>query len=876
MILGYLRHWELKKLENDPSPDTPVEHELTRLQDRISALELEQVRLKQDLEASCWETTQYLNLIMGADDIIYETDAAGHFIFFNPVSERITGYSKEELTGRHYLDLIHPDYRAEASRVYGKQFSYKISDTYFEFPLVTKDNREVWLGQHVQLRMKEDELVGFQAIARDITKQKQSAVALKEYQEQLETMVEQRTFELKKKNVTLEHKIFERKQAEAALRESEERYRTILETIEDGYYECDLAGNLTFFNEAMVRIHEHPKAELLGMNNQKFTDTRNAKKMFRDYGQVYLTGKPCKGIEFEIITESGGKKAIENSISLIRDSAGKPVGFRGICRDITELKRAQAALKESEERYRTIIETIEDGYYESNLAGRLTFFNDALARLHEFSREEFIGMHSRDYTDARNAQLLQQEFNRVYQTGRPLKGLQYEFTTKTGKRKQNEISVSLMRDSSGEPAGFRGICRDISERKQAELALQKTHAKIALLLNSISSILVALSDENRIIFWNTKAEEQFGLLEKEVLGKPLGDLGIHWDSNQIETSIARCRKENTLVGLDNLKFLQTDGKEGILGLRITPLFGEDFSDVGILIQGANITRRKILESQLTQAQKLESIGQLAAGIAHEINTPTQYVGDNIRFLQTSFEDLTHIIRKYGALKEGVRKGEALDGFLNEVEEAIQGADLGYLTEEIPKAFQQTLEGLERVSRIVQSMKAFAHPGKEEKVAVDINKAIENTMVVARNEWKYVADLITDLDPSLPFIPCIPGDINQVILNVLVNAAQAVSEAVGDGSNGKGKISISTRRDEPWVEIRISDTGKGIPPEIQSKIFDPFFTTKEVGKGTGQGLAISHTAVVERHQGSITVESERGQGATFKIRLPIKDSVDARG
>ncbi len=250
------------------------------------------------------------------------------------------------------------------------------------------------------------------------------------------------------------------------------------------------------------------------------------------------------------------------------------------------------------------------------------------------------------------------------------------------------------------------------------------------------------------------------------------------------------------------------------------------------------------------------------------------MGDNVRFLQTSFDDLNNVLSKYGALREGIKEGNTYGGLLAEVEEAIQEADLDYLIQEIPRSIHQTLEGVERVSRIVQSMKAFAHPGKAEKTGVDINKAIENTIMVARNEWKYVADLITDLDPSLPLTPCIPGDINQAILNVLVNAAQAVSETVGDGSDGKGKISISTRQDGDWVKIGISDTGKGIPEEIRSKIFDPFFTTKEVGKGTGQGLAISHTAVVERHGGSITFDTESGQGTTFIIRLPLRETGNA--
>ncbi|MBA4394228.1 MAG: histidine kinase [Desulfobacca sp.] len=451
----------------------------------------------------------------------------------------------------------------------------------------------------------------------------------------------------------------------------------------------------------------------------------------------------------------------------------------------------------------------------------------------------------------------------------------YEFTglRKDGKPVPIEIS-STVGTHQGRSSSF-AFLRDITERKQGEETLIRTYAKMTRLINSISSILIAVSEEDRIVFWNTAAEREFRLSELEIIGKPLGALGIQWDWDRIKEGISQCRRENRNLGLDNVKFIQGTGKDGLLGLRLTPLMGEEFLGTGILIQGANITNRKIIESQLTQAQKLESIGQLAAGIAHEINTPTQYVGDNVRFLQTSFEGISKVLKKYHGLKEGVREGKNPEALIDELEELIESVDMDYLTEEIPRAIQQTLEGVTRVSRIVGSMKEFAHPGKVEKVFIDINKAVENTILVARNEWKYVAELTTALDPSLPQVSCIPGDINQVLLNVLVNAAQAVAEVVRDGSEGKGEISFSTRKvDDTRIEIRISDTGKGIPEGIQGKIFDPFFTTKEVGKGTGQGLAISYKAIVERHAGSITFQTEMGQGTTFIIGLPIEDSIDA--
>jgi signal transduction histidine kinase len=275
-----------------------------------------------------------------------------------------------------------------------------------------------------------------------------------------------------------------------------------------------------------------------------------------------------------------------------------------------------------------------------------------------------------------------------------------------------------------------------------------------------------------------------------------------------------------------------------------------------------------MEGQLAQSQKLESIGQLAAGIAHEINTPTQFVGDNTRFLQESFEDISKLLGRYGELLSAAESDGVSEELVREVRKAVEEADVEYLSEEIPKAIEQSLEGIERVSRIVRAMKEFSHPGVEEKTAVDLNKVIESTVTVSRNEWKYVSDLEMTLDSGLPLVPCLPGEFSQVVLNMIMNASHAIADVVGDGSGEKGKIRMSTSREGDSVEVRISDTGGGIPEGVRERVFDPFFTTKEVGKGTGQGLAISYDVVVNKHGGSISFESEEGKGTTFIIRLPI--------
>ncbi|HYV32039.1 MAG TPA: PAS domain S-box protein, partial [Candidatus Binatia bacterium] len=257
---------------------------------------------------------------------------------------------------------------------------------------------------------------------------------------------------------------------------------------------------------------------------------------------------------------------------------------------------------------------------------------------------------------------------------------------------------------------------------------------------------------------------------------------------------------------------------------------------GVLTVARDVTQRKMLEVQLRHAQKLESIGQLAAGIAHEINTPTQFIGDNARFLKDAFTDLNRVLQRQHQLLQAIKAKTVTEEMVCEVEKVATAADIDYLAAEIPKAIQQSLDGVDRVARIVGAMKEFSHPGTNEKTLVDLNRSIESTLTICCNEWKYVAEMITDLDPNLPPVPCLPGEINQTILNVVVNAAHAIADVVGDGSNGKGTIRVSTRHDGDWAEIRIRDTGTGIPEPARNRVFDPFFTTKGVGKGTGQGLA----------------------------------------
>lgn len=408
--------------------------------------------------------------------------------------------------------------------------------------------------------------------------------------------------------------------------------------------------------------------------------------------------------------------------------------------------------------------------------------------------------------------------------------------------------------------------REIAGRRQAEEMLWASRERHRLLIEDLpfGVFRLAPGNDGGFLMANRAMLRMFDFTcHGNLLRSRIADI---FEDAEDWTSLREQLMAEERVIAAEARLCKADGTPMWGGITVSVILDEsgDVAHINGLIE--DITERKLLETQLAQAQKLEAMGQLAAGIAHEINTPIQYVGDNTRFVQDSCQSLIALLETYQRLLAKADVGEELlDAFRTAAEEA----DLEYLAEEIPTAVQQSLEGVGRVTEIVRAMKEFSHPDTDEKSPTDINKTIESTVTLARNEWKYVAEMAMDFDTDLPLVPLLLGDIKQVILNILVNASHAIADTIAEPGADKGTITIATRRVDPWAEIRISDTGGGIPEEARSKIFDLFFTTKAVGRGTGQGLAISRAVVVEKHDGAITFESELGKGTTFIIRLPLE-------
>jgi PAS domain S-box-containing protein len=408
----------------------------------------------------------------------------------------------------------------------------------------------------------------------------------------------------------------------------------------------------------------------------------------------------------------------------------------------------------------------------------------------------------------------------------------------------------------------------ITASGHAERALRESEERWRTLLAHMREIVILVDPDGLVTYTSPASERWLGYGADELVGRKVTAVTHVDDVAALTSALNRC--EPARPSSLTYRLQAQDGswrwlESTIVCLREDPLVG------GVLITCADITDRLALEHERERldldrrvSQRLEAVGQLAAGIAHEINTPLQFVGDSVTFLEEAVDELLALTGLYRTTlysSSPIPVAERRQA----MRDAEEQADLEYLCERIPAAFARTADGIARVRSIVFAMKRFSHTSSTELAPADINEAIQTTLAVCRNEYKYVANVVVDL-AELPPITCNIGELNQVFLNLIINAAQAIEEKVAD-TGEQGEIRISSRADGSEVVIVIADDGPGVPSELQDRIYEPFFTTKEVGKGTGQGLALARNTIA-RHAGSMACTSSPGAGATFTIRLPL--------
>jgi PAS domain S-box-containing protein len=583
---------------------------------------------------------------------------------------------------------------------------------------------------------------------------------------------------------------------------------------------------------------------------------------------------------------------------------GELRGFLALYQDITERKRAEAELVRyaedlevskaaQEEHTKELARLVEELAQERDLLGTVMdnlpdyiFYKDCESRfvrtnpahakaLGLSDPRQAVGKTDFDFFSQEEAEAYFRDEQQVIARGQPLIGKVEKVSQPDGQLQWRLTTKVPVRDTQGRVTGLVGIARDITERMQAEEILRASEERYRELFENASDMLYTTGLDTRLTSLNRVGQQVLGYSAQEAMQLDLRELVAPKHHEVIRRSRERLLAGDTDITME-VEVATKDGRPMTLELKPRLIF-RGGKPVGVQGIARDITGRDAAELELRHTQKLESVGRLASGIAHEINTPIQFVGDNTRFLQDSFGGLQTLLAKYQELRNAAESGSLNPNLLDEVRRAEEASDCSYVLEEIPNALSQTLDGVTRVATIVRAMKEFAHPESKEMAAADLNRALLSTVTVARNELKYVADVETEFG-DLPLVVCNVGDLNQVFLNLLVNAAHAINENV-KGTGERGKIRVCTSAEGSNILVSIADTGCGIPDANRTRVFDPFFTTKEVGRGTGQGLAIARSVVVDRHKGSLTFESEVGKGTTFYIRLPVDPggcSKEARG
>jgi PAS domain S-box-containing protein len=515
----------------------------------------------------------------------------------------------------------------------------------------------------------------------------------------------------------------------------------------------------------------------------------------------------------------------------------------------------QEAIRVSEANFRAFFESMSDMIAVTTLAGRIEYANIAFQERLGYSAEELVAIHVFDLNPTSRRTEAEAVFSAAVRRER--QDCSLPLMTKGGGLIPVETRIWSGRWNGADCVFV--LSKDLTEEQEAQQRFERLFRNNPALMAFFSFSDRRFKDVNEAFLTG------LGYSRAEIVDKTGVELGLYPHPEQMTAALNELQTSAHIANVD-LQLRRKDGGliEGLLSGEVIRHQGQQY----FLVVMLDITERKRLEADLGHARKLEAVGQLAAGIAHEINTPTQYVGDGVHFLREAFEGYQRLVSQYRHAVEVLERVGGQESLVSEIRKAEEEIDLNYLDANVPGSFESCQDGVSRISTIVRAMKEFAHPDQRDKAPADLNQALQTTLAIAKSEYKYVADVTTEFG-ALPPVLCHVGDLNQVFLNLIVNAAQAIGDVVGQ-RGAKGTIRIRTLAEGRLVRIDIGDTGSGIPESIRHRIFDPFFTTKGVGKGTGQGLAIARSIVVSKHRGSLTFESEVGKGTTFTIRLPIDE------
>lgn len=760
---------------------------------------------------------------VGAGAYIVEADK---IVSVSPLYEKMTGYSAPELIGSTLLDYIHPDDRDTVRKKKLKKLKAAGREP-FEYRFIRKDGETVWFME-VSGPAARDEADALMGSVMDVTGLKPAADF-----------------------ATLQ----------------QDRYRAVLQEMGESYYETDLQGNLTFVNERLARTLGYSRKELLGMNYRQYSDRTTTEKIKKLYDRTYRTGKSFTGFEGIYVRKDGSVRHSEISGALMRDAQEKPAGFRCLSRDITQRTAMEEALRKSEERYRTTLEDMGEGYTELDLEGNWIFANNAAAGSLGYVPGQLVGMNFKQVTDEHTAKKMSELFDGLYQTGQPFKGEEAVFISRGGIRIIHEISGALMRDDRKKPFGFRLLSRDISSRKWAEEALLQSEAKYVSIIESIDAAFFETDLTGVITFANDKTCRELGFTRDELLRMSSAQLQDEDHARKTYDAFAQVYKTGAALKDFHYQVIRKDGTKADYELSISLIRDASGKPVGFRALSFDVTRKKRAEELIRKSEqslreyseKLEqnvkertaelekakiaaeaasrAKSNFMASISHEFQTPLNAVIGFTKVLRD---------RMFGELNE------KQDEFLRYIADA--GMSLSRIITEILEASRVSSGGIKLNLSLVSLPGLLAKTSRmvdnlvrEKKHAFTMNIEPEANIRVEADEQK----------------------IEQVVFHLFSNAVKYTAPG------GKINVRAFRRKDaSPGVDtvvIEVEDTGRGIKAEDIPRLFQAFGTLSSPytpsGEGIGMGLALTRQ-LVEMHGGKIEVESEPGRGSRFTVCLPL--------
>jgi two-component system cell cycle sensor histidine kinase/response regulator CckA len=774
----------------------------TFLQDRL-IVTFNDITERKQVELALWESRQqFQGLVETLYDLIWEVSPEGHYTYISPRVKDILGYEPEEIIGKKPFEMMPAEEGQRVSEIFASLRAQQKPIIALENINHHKDGHPVIMETSaLPFYDSKGNFKGYRGTDRDITK---------------------------------------RKQAEEARRESEEKYHSILENIDELYFELDLKGNITFFNDSVCSISGYAPSEAMGMNYRQYTSPETAKQVKALFGNIYLSGENSSISDFDFIDKDNSIHTLELSVKLLKNPAGEAVGFRCIGRDITDRKRTEAEKRRTEERYRTLFSRASDGIFIMTIEGKIVEVNEAFARMHGYSVEEMLQMNLKDFDTPQASQMALERMRRLL-AGESLT-FEVEHYHKDGHVFPLEVSASMI--SSREESYIQCFHRDITERKQAGEALEASEQKYRLLAeNSVAAIWTA-NFAGGFTYVSSVIEKLLGYTVDEVMEIQMPGIVVKEDYENLmmilSAELAKPKEERLLSYSEQIRCKRKDGNVLDTEINVAWLKDNQGNIIGLQGNTSDITERKKAEeekaklgTQLQQAQKMESVGRLAGGVAHDFNN-------------------------------------MLGLILGHAEMALDNVDPAL---PIHADLREIIKAAERSADLTRQLLAFARQQTVQPKVLDLNETVGNMLKMLQRligedielKWQSTADLWP--------IRMDPTQIDQIMANLCINARDAISDT--------GKITIETGNtslDEAYcndhtdfvrgeyVKLIVSDNGCGMDKETIEKIFEPFFTTKGVGKGTGLGLATVF-GIVKQNNGFISVYSEPGQGTTFTLYLP---------